>query len=581
MLITEAVQIGRTARLSESAKVPLVCSFEPLNLKTYAQAFLTQRFPDNTPEVLTFGYDRLSAGLVQTASAFKTSPALLFLSWEDIHPGLSWRSRGRFGGLDIQEIINRSERLKRELLDWIAGRDEAETYIAAPSEQWLPLHDPCSPLTFGESTLGASMAMKEIVFALTRRGGRVLRLPELALGYRDLLQAGCPLSLDGCEIVAKQFVTLAFPMAERKKVLITDLDGTLWSGRIGEDGSTGIHCGHDGVGWPYHVFHKFLLKLKREGILLAFCSKNNPHDVLPFFDSLDAPLKLSDFAAFRCNWDPKSSNIRSMAQELNLGCDALVVVDDDEAELAEIRRHLPESTIFSTPRDGKGWLELFSGLQDLFCTWHVNGEDRLRTDSVLQERQRRAFRSGSQGNLTAEPHRLDYLRDLNLELTICLDAFSDRRSLELINKTNQFNLTGERLSQQEWLEWAASPGAFCVSAKLKDRFGEFGTICVVTGHKDSSSRTVFVRQFVLSCRAFGRGVEMLVLGELLKDAVWDWVCGPFKGTNRNEPARMFLGMLGCEMRDLDQWKVSTTTLEQAAGKVLQETGAKVTVVAGT
>ena len=349
-----------------------------------------------------------------------------------------------------------------------------------------------------------------------------------------------------------------------------DLDGTLWSGVIGEAGPQGVHSRAEGAGYSFHVFQKFLVKLKNEGVLLAFCSKNNPEDVLPVFDALDMPLKLADFAAYRCNWDPKSSNLRALAQELNIGTDALVAVDDNEAELAEIRKNLPEAALLGIPREGKDWLALFAELQRLFGAWRIGEEDRLRSAGAPA---RPRVPAAPVGACDAA-----HLRELELKLTIDTNAFSDPRCLELVNKTNQFNLTGQRLTQDEWLALAATPGAFCASVKLSDRFGDFGTICVIVGVRDGDGLRIC--QLVLSCRAFGRRVEILSLAELLNRSSSRWISGPFKSTGKNEPTRMFLTELGCDLAAGEDWRIDAVRLSAAAQTAADQSQALVATKEG-
>jgi FkbH-like protein len=568
MLIRDALQLLASATLSPSRKVALLCSFEPLHLRTYLQAYLIDRLRQEAPEVAVFGYDQLHAGLAATSTSLSAAPALLCLSWEDIHPALSWRTRTR----DVpagDDITREGARLSGALTSWIAARRGAATFVVPPPLDFLPLLDPCASTALGEVSLTASAVVANLLTDLSREGARILKVPSFDLNYRDLLLAGCPLSAEHAEWIARTFVALGFDSGSRKKAIVTDLDGTLWHGVIGEDGPAALAHAAEGRGYPFHVFQQFLLKLKREGILLAFCTKNNPDDVLPVFDALDMPLKLADFAAYRCDWEPKSAGIRSIARELNIGDDALVVIDDDPAELAEIGHVVAGAALCRTPREGQDWLELFRRLQDLCATWAVSHEDRIRPDAAAQERRRRDAREAGRGP-AGGLDGLSYLRDLNLEVTIQKEAFDDPRSLELINRTNQFNLTGGRVSEEEWLRWAATPGAFCWSARLKDRFGDFGTICVITGSVEGQA--IRLRQFVLSCRAFGRGVEATVLGELVNHYGSRQVRGPLVSTGKNEPARRFVAAFGADA-DAAEWTVEGAAAMKAWRDVVDQTGA--------
>lgn len=567
MLIREAVRLSREASVSDSRKVALVCSFEPLHLKTYLQAFLVERVPDAPPEVVSFGYDHLLSGLAETSSVLKIHPVLLCLSWEDLHPALSWRSRS-LAPPDPADLEREGRRLAAVLEEWMAARSVAETYVALPPLEFLPHVDSGAPSHLGPRAVKAAAMLWDLALQLSTAGARLLAHPRAELNFRDLLLSGCPLTTEGSELLARRFVDAAFRRRARKKALVLDLDGTLWDGVIGEDGIEGIACRPEGKGYPFHVFQQFVLKLKREGVLLAFCSKNNAADVLPNFDTLELPLKLADFSAYRCDWEPKSVNVRAIADELNIGCDAIVVVDDDAAELAEIGRAVPEAAAYKTPRGGREWRQLLADLQDEFATWAVTETDALRTGSVVSHRARRANLAVKHGD------DLAHLREMNLEVKVERAAFTDPRSLELINKTNQFNLTGERFAQDHWLAWTAQPGAFCWSARLKDRFGDFGTIAVVAGHA-SEEAIVHVRQFVVSCRAFGRGVEAIVLGVLAAHYNAVAIQGPLRLTGKNEPARKFLAALGCDADAPGEWRVTSDTAARLYRRVLAQTQATV------
>ncbi|MDP3722276.1 MAG: HAD-IIIC family phosphatase, partial [Candidatus Omnitrophota bacterium] len=520
-----------------------------------------------------FGYDQLRAGLEQTATSLQASPALLCLSWEDIHPALSWRSRATLGAISVDEIERCATQLEQELIIWLTARGMAETYLVLPPAAWLPLHDACTPFALGSIGVAASGVAWALARGLVGRGIRLLRTPVTQLNYRDLLQAGCPLSVEDSRALATLFVDTAFTLLRRKKVIVTDLDGTLWAGVIGEEGAGEILCRPEGKGYPHYIFQKFLAKLKREGIWLAWCSKNNPEDALAAFEALEMPLRLEDFAAWRCNWESKAANIRSIAEELNIRSEDMVVIDDNPAELAQLQHQLPGLVCLQTPREGQGWLRLFHELQQLCGAWRISEEDRLRSDGAV--RRARLPSASSVHTADGAPAALEHLRELRLDIRLNRQAAMDPRSLELINKTNQFTLTGERLSAEDWLRWVETRGVFCISVRLRDRFGDFGTIGVVTGRKQDET-LVRLKQLVVSCRAFGRGVELVILGELLHWGAWDWLQGPYVDTGKNVPARRFLASLGCQMEPGGEWQVSRRAVEEALTKVLLETEASVT-----
>lgn len=572
MQLREALLAAQTATIDAQSKVALACSFEPLHLTTYLQALLAQAHPSATPEVVRFGYDQLIEALRVTGSDLARVPTLLFLTWEDLHPALSWRSRSALSPLAHEQIEEGRCALERQLHQWLSRRSGAESYIMVAPMEWLPILDATSPLALGESTLAAMAAMHSIVDRVAMGGARILRTPSLDLNLRDLLGSGCPLYPADSEKIARAFVSASIRKVERKKVIVTDLDNTLWKGIIGEVGSESIQHLPEGKGHAHHLFQKFLKKLSAEGVVLAFCSKNNEADVIPFFDGLNMPLSLANFATYRCNWATKSENIRSIAQELNVGLDSVVFIDDSQAELAEVRAYLPDVLVYEVPQTGEDWRMLFHELQDQFFTWHVNDEDRLRTASFKSESNRRKITNAL--DAAGQPvgaTGIGYLRSFDLRFTLCTDAFSDPRSLDLINKTNQFNLSGERIEPAEWLRIHERSSAMCWSAHLEDRYGSFGTIAVLVAEKRSAAE-VFIRQFVLSCRAFGRGVEHTMLLELAQRTGCRTVRGVFRATAKNEPAHRFLTDMGVSFLDSDEWVLDASVVRDKGAAVVHDTG---------
>ena len=572
MLLRQALALLRSARYSDDRQLSLLCSFEPLHFKTYLQAFLAERVPGGVPRVTTWGYDQLDVGLQESSHALRVHPALLFLSWADLHPHLSWRTRGPLALPTPDELRTRADDLRARLVKWLEARAGADSYVALPPLAWLPSSDHVAPGALGPDAVSVPATLWAVVAEIARKGCRVLDLPVTTLNWRDLLGAGCPLTVEESERAARRAVDLIYPPEPRRKALVVDLDGTLWHGVIGEDGPERIAYGPEGLGFPFHVFQKFLVKLKHQGVLIAFCTKNNPEDVLSVFDRLGMPLSLGDFAAYRCNWESKTDNLRAIAGELNIGLDAVVCVDDNPAELAEIASTLPQVRGFGTPRTGPDWLQLFEALQRCFATWRGGDEDRARTASFAAERSRTTALSASA--VSVEPGSLTHLRGFDLELTVRQDAFGDPRSLELINKTNQFRLTGERWSAAEWLRKQETPGSVCLSARLRDRFGDFGTILVLVG-TIGPDRCAELQEFVLSCRAFGRGVEAAALEYLCRSAGVACVSGRFIDTGKNAPAARFLRSLKCEWTDGGRWRLTRPVIEASAKDVLDETGMRV------
>ena len=564
LTLAGALQACRQAKAGHEHRLALITSYEPLHLKTFLEAYLAVAVPGSVPRVLTFGFDGLREGLKHTSSVGSHEPALLALDWADIHPVLSWRTRSWFA-CEPREVEHSFQNLLLMLEEWIAQRDPNITYAVLPPSSWLPLLDSTpSPYT-GPVRACAEQAVATVAELLTRHGVRVLSAGDAEIDFRGLLSAGSPLTVAAAERIARTVVETMCFARSRVKAVVVDLDNTLWKGVIGEDGRQNIRCAPEGEGYPFFIWQKFLKKLRDEGVLLGFCSKNNESDVLPVFDELNLPLKLADFSSYRCNWDSKPQNLREIVAEMNIGSDAVLYVDDNPAELEQIRAAFPELRAMRTPESSAGWLALFRELHELTATFQVTAEDRLRTEAIRSQTVRVRAASGSEG--------VAYLKELGLELEISFDGFAPSRSLQLINKTNQFNLTGERISEAVWGELSRQSYYHCCTASLKDKYGEFGIIAVLLGQV--SGQRLTVESMVLSCRAFGRCVEHLFLSAAARAFSATSIEGRFLRTEKNEPAERFLRGLEVAWPSESGWQFAADRLHEIADGLRQEAGIRV------
>ena len=294
------------------------------------------------------------------------------------------------------------------------------------------------------------------------------------------------------------------------KCCVFDLDNTLWGGVIGDDGVDGIVLGQgSAAGEAFLELHHLALALKRRGILLAVCSKNDEAVALAAFDQHpDTLLKRGDFACFVANWQDKASNLRAIAGALNIGIDALVFVDDNPFEREQVRAALPDVWVPELPEDPAlvprclaecGCFELVT----------LTSEDALRTDLYAADHERETAREQS-GDLD------DYLAGLGMVLEHAPVGESDiARATQLLNKTNQFNLVTRRLSEDEMRHVAADEAALALRFRLKDRFGDTGVIAVVTG-RFVEAQTFIIDDWLMSCRVIGRDVEYATLRALIE-----------------------------------------------------------------
>jgi FkbH-like protein len=292
-----------------------------------------------------------------------------------------------------------------------------------------------------------------------------------------------------------------------KKCIVLDLDNTLWGGVIGDDGLDGIRLGDGADGEAFVAFQGFLKSLSERGVILAVCSKNDEDTAKePFLRHPEMRLKLDDISVFRANWDNKPDNILEIADTLNIGLDSLVFVDDNPFERDLVRLMLPSVTVPEMPEDPADYVTAIDRLR-LFETISFSAEDKHRglmyKDNALRQAHSKKFEDLS-----------GYLESLEMEATVGpLDSFHLRRMSQLINKSNQFHLTGTRYSESE-LETLNSDSKHIIRYfKLKDKFGDNGLISVVILRRDMDC--AIIDTWVMSCRVLSRGMEEFITREIL------------------------------------------------------------------
>lgn len=290
------------------------------------------------------------------------------------------------------------------------------------------------------------------------------------------------------------------------KCLVLDLDNTLWGGVLGEDGLGGIALSEDYPGSVYKDWQRRLLALRDRGVLLAVASKNNEADALEVFEKhSDCLLKADDFAARQINWLDKASSLAAIAEELNIGTEALAFFDDNPIEREWVRSRLPEVNVIEVPNDPMRFAEALDR-SGAFDHLSISREDRSRAELYQKEGERRRLLEKT-GALE------DFLHDLDMIVTIG-SASGDTlpRVSQLIAKTNQFNLTTRRHTAAE-IESMIDNGAIALWLRVADRFGDNGLVGVALA-LNTKGKDWTVDTFLLSCRVIGRGVETALLRAL-------------------------------------------------------------------
>ena len=335
--------------------------------------------------------------------------------------------------------------------------------------------------------------------------------------------------------LAKQAVALdALPLLARhtaavigaslglsKKCLVLDLDNTLWGGVIAEDGLAGIKLGNGVDGEAFVAFQEYILKLKNKGIILAVCSKNNHADAIqPFEKHPEMRLKLNDIALFIANWEPKPHNIRRIAEELGIGLDSLIFVDDNPVEREAVRQFIPEVDVITLSADPSYYLRSLSQYL-MFETSSYTPEDSQRTD---QYRARAECAALEKNAASIE----DFYTSLRMQAVVApFNEFHLPRIAQLIGKTNQFNLTTRRHGMSQLEAFIKDPSYVHLSFRLRDRFADHGLIGLLIARHEGDM--LDIDTWLMSCRVIGRTVEKTMLEHLCRRAA-QLGCTALRGT---------------------------------------------------
>jgi FkbH-like protein len=343
-------------------------------------------------------------------------------------------------------------------------------------------------------------------------------------------EAKQPVAPDAIPELARNTAAIVGAILGRsRKCLVVDLDNTLWGGVVGDLGVDGIVLGEgSGVGEAFKAFQIHLKAMKDRGVLLAVSSKNDERLALkPFAEHPEMVLKRDDFVAFRANWDPKSDNLREIARELNIGLDALVFADDNPAEREEVRQALPQVVVPELSADPADYPMIIDATR-CFEVSSVTEEDRRRSGMYRLQSQR--------GELLNTTRNLaEFLASLDMRAVIRpFEPVSFARITQLVNKTNQFNLTTRRLTGAQVEALASDPACLTRTVRLEDRFGDHGLVSVLFGRIEAATLTL--DGWLMSCRVLNRGVEQLVLNDVVSAArqlAVTQVVGSYIPTDRN------------------------------------------------
>ena len=482
---------------------------------------------------------------------FKPDAVILAVQTRDIVPEL-WRDFSSLDAADISSIIKRTI---SDFQNWAqAFRNRSHAHLI--------VHDlehpvfPSQGVFDNQSSKGQCAAICEVNRGLSElteeiRGTYILDYDALVARHgriswhdeKKWLTVRLPIAAGQLAHMAEEWLRFLQPLTGKiAKVLVLDLDNTLWGGIIGEDGMDGIQIGVEYPGAAFQGLQRVALDLYRRGILLAICSKNNLDDAMAVLEKHPGMLlRPQHFAAMRINWQDKPQNLREIAAELNVGIDSLALVDDNPVERRRVRLDIPEMTVIDLPENP---MEYAPALQECpaFERLTLSREDRERPKYYVAERERTHLEQSSAS-------REDFLRSLRQQAEVAyVSPATLARVAQLTQKTNQFNLTTRRYSEQEISHMASLPDCQVFSIRVKDRFADNGLVGVaITRDKEAVCE---VDTFLLSCRVIGRSVETALLSYLAARALARGnreLKGWFLPTKKNAPAKEFYSSHGFVM----------------------------------
>ncbi len=542
MKLIEALEIieGMKRREGEPLTCSLATGLNSLHFKTFLAAELGLLFKDRTIEIS----DGLYGDLIGNIRRFGKADAefgIVLIEWPDLDSRLGFRSAARWMRSELEDILSTARARMAQIQQ--AVEDHCQRLPLILCFPTLPL----PPISFVPSWQAGvfeldliaavqSMASKVAHHAQVRvlSPQRIDFLSPFADRFdidSDVL-TGFPYRLQHASALANLLARLVRGPVP-KKGLITDLDDTLWRGILGEVGVDGISWDLDRHSQIHAFYQRFLGALASEGVLIGVASKNDPSIVREALCRQDLALSPSAIFPVEANWRPKSQSVDRILTTWNIGPDSVVFVDDSSLELAEVKASYPEvECLHFQTGDSAAVYDLALRLRDLFGKREILEEDYIRLESI----RRSHVESEVHDAATATPP--GFLANVAAEISfnLCKTPLNPR-ALELVNKTNQFNLNGKRYTEASWRNYLLNPASVLLLVSYRDKFGPLGKIAVLAGSQ--IGKRLIVNAWVMSCRAFSRHIEHKCLVELFAKLDITELEFDYSQTDRNGPLRDF------------------------------------------
>lgn len=528
------------------------CTLEPVMPLLRASGFTCGL--DIAPTLLDYGtyaQDILNPSSPIYASTDDGGPHAVVLAVlaRDIAPDL-W---ARFAEMGEDDVKHHVEQVSRAFKGWIDGfRANGKAHLIIHLLETPPrpaMGSLDAQLEVGQreafrrinAAISAAARAHKNVYVLDTDALLARRGADTLLDEKKFLLARLPFASGELIHIAREWLRFLVPIAGRGcKAIVCDLDNTLWGGVIGEDGMDGVRLGPDGAGAAYQRFQRAILDCFERGVILAVNSKNNEADAMEALRGHAGMLiKPDQFASFQINWRDKASNLSQIAKGLNIGLDSLAFLDDNPVERQWVREQRPEVHVLELPEDPMRYAE---ALRDcpMFERLSLSAEDRVRGRMYAEQRLR--------SELMDEATSLeDFYRSLDMKVEIApVTPQSLGRIAQLTQKTNQFNLTTKRYTEQDIQAFADAHAngrdARVFGIRAADRFGDNGIVGVAVLRMDQGARSCEIDSLLLSCRVIGRTIEtafLAFLADEARKAGCASIGGWFLPTKKNAPAKDF------------------------------------------
>lgn len=539
MTLREALPLALKADRSTNAKEVLVVSgLECYYFETFFKAVsMVSGEPCKTVQT-EFG--NLQLDLLRLREDLTCQRVVIVLEWEDFLPGASLRSDAKLA-IDWDRFQQDPPLI--EILASVVDQHEGTSfYLIPPLMKTAPVTGVVRGYAdaldaFKSRTLARlhDMQQDHTNLSVLTASGVLSDYPES--DWTDVtmwFKMGWPYCMEATHSLASAAHAVLGRRSAKKKLLITDLDNTFWRGIIGEDGKDGVSWDHSEATYKHRIYQRLLQRFSDEGVLIAVCSKNNESIAREGLNRSDLIFDKESIVASEINWSLKSESIRRILGELNLGADDAVFIDDSEFEINEVSTNVPGITSVCFPTENRDVSDFLSQIAALFESATVTSDDRGRVEQYKAR--------GKINNELKESGNSDsFLR--GLQMTIDAQQVSNpsvERPMQLINKTNQFNLNGLREDHSSWRA-LFEDGFEVFQFTLSDRIANHGVVAVAVCRQEQQNYEL--HHLVISCRVFSRKVEHTVV-EWLKERSFRRECGTFlfryARTDKNHSARSFL-----------------------------------------